>query len=297
MQRTGKTPGGVGCIQKWTGGVDWFRWMTTEFNDTKPLLDTISDIQDRDRARASNTRRWSFQGYQGWQTDTLRWGQRNGRVLWESSGSRAASTLGLSELCSGYCSRIDLHLTAQLSAPLPSFGTSLLGLTTRTSRSQFSRSIRVGVTTATNGLWLGTVGTRTSPSYIRVYDKGVEARCAAPGLLWRIELEAKHQHARKLWQLNSRRLEDPTFCAEYSLQSLTSRGFSWPYGTLGNESLDVTAGPREQTTPTRMSAWLTLSVRPVISRMLAVFTVAELLTMLGISDVAAPIGKDNAQRS
>lgn len=294
MQRKEPTLGREVCIEKWTGGVDWFRWMTTEFNDTKPLLEAIAAIQDRDRQRASNTRRWSFEGFRGWQTDTIRWGQRHGRVLWESSGSRAASTLALSALCSGYPSRIDLHLTAALSQSLPSFGTCLLGSTSRTSRSPYNRSIRVGVSTATNGLWLGTVGTRTSPSYIRVYDKGVEAKCAPLGVLWRIELEAKYHHARKLWSKNAQDLTNPSWCANYSVQSLTQRGFPWPTGPLSAERLDVSAGPRPQPTPTKMAAWLVLSVRPAIQRMRSVFSVGELIEMLGLSDVAAPTGKDNA---
>jgi len=294
MQRKERTLSKEVCIEKWTGGVDWFRWMTSDFNETKPLLEAIAAIQERDRQRASNIRRWSFEGYRGWQTDTIRYGQRNGRVLWESSGSRAQSTLGLSALCSGYPSRIDLHLTAVLSQSQPSFGTSLLGSTSRTCRSRYNRSIRVGVSTATNGLWLGTVGTRTSPSYIRVYDKGVEAKCAPLGVLWRIELEAKYQHARKLWSKNAQDLTNPSWCANYSVQSLTQRGFPWPAGPLSDERLDVSAGPRPQSTPTKMAAWLVLSVRPAIQRMRSVFSVGELIEMLGLSDVAAPTGKDNA---
>jgi hypothetical protein len=294
MERTLRSRGREVSLQKWTGGIDWFRWVTTEFNDTAELQRALHAIQERDRARASNLRRWSFQGYRGWQTDSVRWGQRNGRVLWESSGSRAADMMGLSDACAGYTSRIDTHCTLTLSTPLPSFGTCLLGSTSPTSRSRSSLSTLVGHRGSTIGLWLGTVGRRTAPSYIRVYDKGVESRCAAPGVLWRIELEAKHQHARKLWELNRGKLKSPAFCASYSVQSLTSQGFSWPFGPLDDESHDVTAGPRPKSTVQSLAAWLVLSVRPVISRMLTVFTVGELLQMLGLSDVAAPTGNNNA---
>jgi hypothetical protein len=294
MQRTFRDRGREVSLQKWTGGIDWFRWQTTEFSDTDALQRAIYSLQQEDRARASNLRRWSFQGYRGWQSDSIRWGQRNGRVLWESSGSQAAGTLALSELCTGYASRIDTHLTFALSAPLPSFGTCLLESTSPTSTSRHRRSTLVSRHTATNGLWLGTVGKRTAPSYLRVYDKGVEARCAAPGVLWRIELEAKHQHARKLWAENSQSLTSPAFCASYSLQSLTSRGYSWPFGALGNESHDTSAGPKPRSTIQSLAAWLVLSVRPGISRLRTVFTVAELLEMLGLSGVAAPTGKEDA---
>lgn len=294
MERTLKTLGREVSLTKWTGGVDWFRYLTTEFSDTDALQRAIWRIQDADRARASNTRRWSFQGYRGWQTDSLRYGVRNGRVLWESSGSAAAGMMGLSDECAGYACRIDTQVTFGLSQPLPSFGTCLLGSTSRISTSPRRKSTLVSHHTATNGLWLGTVGKRTGPSYLRVYDKGVEARCAAPGTLWRVELEAKHQHARKLWAANRQRLSDPTFCASYSVQSLTSRGYSWPFGEFTGESLDTRAGPRPQSTATKTAAWLVLSVAPAISRLRTVFTVGELLQMLGLSDVAAPTGRDNA---
>src|SRR6185369_10858770 len=259
----------------------------TEFNDTDALQRALHEIQEGDRARASNIRRWSFQGYRGWQTDSVRWGQRNGRVLWESSGSQAHDMMGLSDACAGSACRIDTHCTIVLSESLPSFGTCLLGSITPTSAYPSPRRIQVGQHGSTTGLWLGTVGKRTSPSYLRVYDKGVEARCAPPGVLWRIELEAKHQHARKLWESNRERLKSPEFCASYSVQSLTSRGFSWPFGLLDDASLDVTAGPRPKSTIQSLAAWVVLSVRPVISRLLTVFTVGELLEMLGLSDVAA----------
>jgi hypothetical protein len=138
------------------------------------------------------------------------------------------------------------------------------------------------------------VGTRTSPSYIRVYDKGVEARCAPPGVLWRIELEAKYQHARKLWTKNAQDLTNPSWCAKYSVQCLTQRGFAWPAGPLSGERLDVSAGPKPQSTPTTLASWLVLSVRPAIQRLRSVFSVAEILEMLALSDAAAPTGKDNA---
>jgi hypothetical protein len=202
--------------------------------------------------------------------------------------------MGLSDVCAGYTSRIDTHCTLTLSTPLPSFGTCLLGSTSPTSQSRSSLSILAGHRGSTTGLWLGTVGKRTAPSYIRVYDKGVEARCAPPGVLWRIELEAKHQHARKLWELNRERLRSPEFCASYSVQSLTSQGFSWPFGPLAAESHDVTAGPKPKSTLQSLAAWLVLSVRPAVLRMLTVFTVAEVLEMLGLSGVAAPTAKDNA---
>lgn len=279
---------------KWTAGLDYFRYRSKDFADTDPMIDRLREIQEQDMSRASSLKPWKFQGYRGWQTDSVRWGQRGGRVLWESSGTMAACTLDRMVLSSGVALRIDLQITLQLCTPRPTLGSLLLSSATPTSpSSQTPRTLR-GVHTETSGLWLGTVGRRTAPRYIRVYDKGVEQRAALPGLLWRVEVEAKQTEAQALWQQNRARLNDPTFCASYCASSLKSSGCSWPFGAIGNESVSVRRELELPPTPTRLASWLCTSVRPVIPRLLTVFTVGEVLTMLGLSDVAGPTGKDDA---
>jgi hypothetical protein len=139
------------------------------------------------------------------------------------------------------------------------------------------------------------VGRRTARSYVRIYDKGVESNLAPPGIVWRIEVEAKQSHARELWQQNQSNLRRPEWCAQYSVESLISQGCSWPFGPFTEERLDVRLGRNERTTPTKLAAWLVLSVRPVIQRLLAVYSATELQTMLGLSDAVASTGKDNAR--
>lgn len=216
-------------------------------------------------------------------------------MIWESSGERAHSTLALTELCPGFASRIDLQATLSLSRSLPGFGTYLLDSITQTSISRRRTPTRLGVSSANCGLWLGTVGRRTHHSYIRVYDKGVEARCAAPGTMWRVELEAKHSHAAELCRTNYHQLTNPAFCASYSVESLKSQGCSWPFAPFSDERVDRNTGRTSSTTPTKLAAWLYRSVNPAIRRVLTVYTVGEVLLMLGISDVAMPIGGDNAR--
>jgi hypothetical protein len=281
--------------EKWTGGVDWYRYRTRQFSDTRTLLDAIRDLQQKDYEAAGKVQRWHFQGYSGWRSETIRYGERDGKLIWESSGSRAASTLDLSELCTGQASRIDLQATVCLSTPQPGFGTSLLESITRTSNLSRRTPIRLGQHTETSGLWLGTVGTRTHHSYLRVYDKGVESKLAPSGKMWRVELEAKHQHAAQLCLKHQQDLKDPSFCANYSVRYLQSLGSSWPFGKLGDTAPDVDVGRSPHSTPGKLASWLILSVRPAVHRLLNVFTVAEVLEMLDLSAVATPTGKDRAQ--
>lgn len=285
MDHNFRKHGREGRPQKWTAAVDWFRWRTNDFDDIRPVIHAAQAIQDEDISRASFLKPWRFQGYEGWHTESIRWGQRGGRVIWESSGEKAACTWGRMPLSSGKALRIDLQTTLSLSTPQPTFGSSLLRSITQTSRSRRRTPILLGLHTESSGLWLGTVGRRTSPSYLRIYDKGVESRLAAPGVLWRVEVELKSQNAEQLCRTSLERLSEPVFCASYCEQSLTSRGCSWPFAPLTEESLDVSTGRKEQATPARLAQWISLSVRPVIQRLLTVYSADELRTMLGLSDV------------
>jgi hypothetical protein len=281
--------------EKWTAGLDWFRWMTHEADDPKDVVHRCQAITQSDYDNASSVKPWSFVGFKGWASDSIRWGQRGGRVLWESSGEKAPFTLGRMEPSIGYASRIDLQITMSLSTPQLTFGSSLHKSTTQNSNSQHQNQKLRGLTTATSGLWLGTVGPRTSPNYLRIYDKGVESKLAEPGKLWRVELEAKYSHARELWRNHRDQLTDPKFCANYCASSLKRSGCSWPFGDIAKGDVELKLGSNPQTTPSRLASWISLSVRPVIPRLLTVFSVGEVLTMLGLSDVAAPTGNDNAQ--
>lgn len=278
----------------WTAGLDWFRWVSNDTSNNDELLETIHVVQSSDTRNGSKVRPWRFQGFDGWQTDRIRYGVRAGRVLWESSGEAAASIAGLTPSSGGYCSRIDLQTTFRLSHSQPTWGTCLTGSWTTILKKSASTRTRHGLSLGTNGLWLGTVGSRTSRSYIRVYDKGVESKMAPAGIMWRLELEAKHEHARELWTKHRQTLNDPAFCGQYCAQSLTELGCSWPFGKLSNSRVDLALGRKESTSVGTLAVWLSRSVAPTIPRLLTVFSVAEVLEMLKLTDVAAPIGNNNA---
>lgn len=281
--------------EKWTAGIDWFRWKVDRLKAVRNVLGRIRELQSQDAQRASAVRPWRFQGYEGLQTDSIRWGKRSGVLLWESSGEKAASTLAFMGKSDGYALRCDLQITVGLSSSVPRFGTSLLPSSRATIRTpRRSRSL-VTVTTRTDGLWLGTVGRRTSRNYLRVYDKGVESKLAPAGHVWRVELEAKYSHARQICQDHWSSLNDPKFCASYVVSSLMRSGSRWPFMDLANSPVDIRLGRKEETTAGRLAVWLTHSVRPTIPRLLTVFSVAEVLRMLDLSDVAVPTGRDNVR--
>jgi hypothetical protein len=280
--------------EKWTAGVDYFRWKVDRMHAVQKVRDRLEELQQRDRQRASSLKPWKFQGYNGWQTDSVRWGARGGLLLWESSGQVAASTMAFMEPSIGFALRIDLQTTLAYSSPLPHFATRLIGYSQATLSTSLRRQILAGLSTRTDGSQLGTVGRRTSPSYLRVYDKGVESSLAPKGTMWRVEVEAKGTHARKLCDSHLNSLTNPKFCANYVASSVTRLGLRWPCSGLADSPVDIRLGTREETTAGKLALWLSHSVAPTIPRLLTAFTVAEVLEMLKLSDVAAPIGKDDA---
>lgn len=191
----------------------------------------------------------------------------------------------------GYCLRIDLQATLAFSSSQPDCGTSLLPSSPVTPPTSHRRPIQVGLATRNNGLWLGTVGRRTSPSYLRIYDKGVESKLAPKGMIWRVELEAKSTHARQICQDHWTSLNSPKFCVNYVASSLMRSGSLWPWPELAESPVDVKLGRKEQTTAGTLAIWMTHTVRPVIPRLLTVFSVAEVLEMLNLSGVAVPTGR------
>lgn len=280
----------------WTAGVDWFRFIVDRLTDVPRAEDKAAEIQTEDRQRGSNIKRWKFQGYTGWATDRLRYGVRSGRLLWECSGVTAADTMVRMGSFSGHCSRIDLQTTWSLSTGQRALGTSLLGSKLATIHHRPSPRTPTGLTQSSTGLWLGTVGRRTSRSYFRLYDKGVESKSAEPGKVWRLELEAKRSHSRALVCKYSQELTQPTWCARYLVQRWKSLGCLWPYEQYTDAPPDPAVVPKETPTAGRLALWLSTSVAPTIPRLLTVFTVAEVLEMLNLSAVAAPTGREHAQR-
>lgn len=278
----------------WTAGVDWIRHIHDDLQAIPLARERAEFLQWRDEHAGGSVKPWKFQGYEGWASDSIRWGERSGRLLWEASGTMARPTMDRMPLSGGFTSRLDLQVTLKLSTSQRGFGHSLLGSWQEIQNPQSRSRTQRGLAVATNSLWLGTVGRRTSPRFLRIYDKGVEAKCAPPGEIWRVEIECKRHHSRSLTCNHLSDLKRPAWCAQYCVQQLKSLGCSWPYGRFTDESLNVDMLPKEESTAGKLAIWVTHTVRPVIPRLLTVFTVAEVLKMLDLSDVAVPTGRGNA---
>lgn len=190
--------------------------------------------------------------------------------------------------------RLDLQVTWTFSSALPSFGAWCLKSSTPTKIRQRQNGSLVGRWRRTDGSYIGQVGRRTHPRYWRVYDKGVESKDAPAGHKWRLELETKGTLAEDLCKLPVDQLTDQQFCARYLTSSWAQEGFSLPL-TKFTERVDVLAVRRRPPSPAGdLLMWTHRTVAPALQRLLTVFTVDDVLTACGLSDVAISRRRNDA---
>lgn len=271
-----------------TAGIDWWRCIYDRPADAEAALLEAQRIQGEDVLGGSKVRRWKFQQYEGWQTDSIRWGRLRGSVLCETSGRLAPGTWGRMPRSGGRCTRLDTQTTLLLSQPQPGCGMQWLQLGETTRRRRPQCQLKRGLKWETTGYWCGTVAARTSPKHGRVYDKGVELGSHVEGEMWRVEIEAKYELAEALWE-TLKEVPDVTQWSAASCRSLwESWGLHWPVPPSDELHVSVSAPSRPAPTVEALGRWAERTVAPTIPRLLCRYSVAEVLTMLGLDAYAEP---------
>lgn len=272
--------------------MDWFRCVVGEHEPVEPVMDVLEAIRHTSLAKGEKVKRWRFQGFEGWATPHVRYGRQGWRVLWETSGTAAPGMWGRLASFGGRSTRVDVQTTLRFSQPQPDFGRRCMSPLARRSSLLPQSRRHYGSASDSTGFWLGTVGRRTSETYIRLYDKGVQARTHPAGELWRLELEAKGQLAEGLRRELCDSLSVAELCYQRAVCSWKSAGCSWPVPGRAPKLGSVQRPPAPPSSSERLGIWLSNSVRPVVERMLVSFTTQELLELLGLQLVAKPIRDD-----
>lgn len=273
-------------LESWQAGPDWFRTKIVGPKRVKEALAAIRDVQSEDLNNAGKIRPFRLNGYAGHSTTSVGWGVRDFGLIWETHGEATPFTMTRLRSFVGSALRIDLQLTLAFTSRQEKFGARCLRRTSRTSNPQTSTGRLLGVQKRTDGSYCGTVGRRTHPRYWRVYDKGVESKSAPAGHKWRLELEAKGTLAEDLCKLGVDKLLDQQFCAKYCVSSWRQEGFSWPIREFAKSIEVVTPRKKPPGDAIALHHWIASSVKPAIARLRTVYTVAEVLDVLGLSDVA-----------
>lgn len=265
-------------------GIDWITMILEQKADQERALEVAMAMREEDLRAGDKLKPFTFQGYTGWRTASVRVGTRTRSMILLSTSSAAGFTATHLRSCTGRVTRLDVQTTLRLSSSLPSCATRFIGRGTASLRSPRPSQTRFGLSRASDGLCIGTVGRRTAPRYLRVYDKGVEERTHKPGYRWRIELEAKGPLARELWRDYQTARDVPEWCFESLKGQWKSSGSSWPLRGCSRGQRSVVAPKRGAPPAHALMAWLQTTVRPTIPRVLQCFTTEELVKALGLEE-------------
>ena len=235
--------------------------------------------------------------WKGWRIGAVRLGHSGPSSMLQLSGPVAASFAQPLGQYSGRPTRLDVQMTIQLLHSQPLFGRRWLRPSTPKGTRPKLPPRKIGEWRDSSGSFLGTVGDRTSPRYVRVYDKGVEAKTAEKGVLWRVELETKGKLAPKMFQQLTQAEDVQQWCYDSLRGQWKCLGLRWPLpehsAAPDGLSVPTEAAPDAQ----RMALWLMTSVRPAIERMQRVYSRQQLQMMLGLENDNEPAPASTAHLS
>lgn len=273
-------------IARMEAGIDWITWVEPKDCGTTIATELGQLMIDQALADGSKVRRFSFEGYHGWQTTAASIGFRSDSALLRLSGSRAAGRWTHLRTSAGHPTRLDVQTSLTLSKPDGGLGKRFLLRAENSSRRPRRTRLRSTITRGSDGAWCGTVGSRTSRAYVRVYDKGVEQGTQAPGVWWRYELEAKRDLAAALWADLSA-ADDPTaWCVGCCARSSYSLGLRWPSFLSKQRTPLPPVPPRVPPDVVQSLMWLREQVRPTVQRLSTAVPPQVLLNALGLNQIA-----------
>lgn len=185
-------------MQRWTKlidvGVDWLTLTTKESSRGVDWHECFAACAAQEQAKGHKWQNARRMMYGGESCGGLFWGKSDQGWMTVLS-SEAAQTYGaLFEPDAVHCTRIDIQVTVDLTAPEPNLLETFYNnvVLHKTANGRPVKYTLIKDTEAGRCLY---VGARSSMLYGRVYDKGVEEKSAPPGQRVRYELEVKGDFA------------------------------------------------------------------------------------------------------
>jgi len=251
-----------------TTDVDWLT-ITTKTNEGRDkLFAEATAILETIRPNAI-VRKWAFRGYAGWICESARWGTRPDSDIMVVSGYDAHTTWKRLLPLAENVSRIDLACTCSLFCAWPKLAKIcfdfVMGIVEFRERRLYSHveNSRTGDTLY--------IGSRSSPQFGRFYDKGVESKSAAPGHIWRYEVEFKEHRARALGKELLRICEENPEWNTLLLPAMIAKTVRIWYRARGVETLyTIGAEPLLSNVSARITSddilleWLSTQVAPSV---------------------------------
>jgi hypothetical protein len=178
-------------VKSVTADVDWLTVTSSDEGMRDLLYSEGRKLLEEFQRQKAPVKEWKWMGYGGWKCDGFRSGSRSDSDIVMLSGAEAAKWWSLFAPLAENCSRLDLAVTVDLLEPFPEHAGFLWQNIPSGADLRKLRLPRYTYITNTDGGDTIYVGSRSSGSFGRVYDKGVESTIADPGKLWRYEVEYK----------------------------------------------------------------------------------------------------------
>ena len=136
------------------------------------------------------TTRWHANGYSGWSSAGVAFGERADSVILRLSSSKAAEEWVEAAAAGENFTRLDIAVDTELDPPVTRLARDVYRDTGHVPSRNGRPPKRTFITSSDGGV-TAYVGSRVSENFGRLYDKGIEQKTHTAGKWWRWEVELK----------------------------------------------------------------------------------------------------------
>ena len=225
---------------------------------------------------------WAWKGYYGERCGSVAYGSGAQGHLLQVAGWQAQEEV-LLRVPHDNLARWDVQLTLWFEREVPSIARSVAESSVNARASVSHRPWKVALIEGYGGGDTTYIGSRSSDSFLRVYDKWREAREAEEWRYsWRFEVELKDERANENWPVAGAPSPGPYWYAGLVSSAFWGRGVKLP-SLEQVPSVPLAHSPAKATTTESRLAWLHNQVRPTVDKLLAQgVSLSRVLEALGL---------------
>ncbi len=261
-------------------GIDYITAVALD-PESRRALETLAEVAIEDQLQVGNEKKlWTWRGYRGDICGDVAWGHREDSLLMRASGHAGDMWARQAVQCGARPSRLDLAVTIQLDRDLPDLARDTYE---RAMEYQKNGGRRRSLTLIRSGEEGDTIyiGKRTSPVFLRVYDKWRQSGLTWPAYTWRYEAELKGGAAGDAVKQLSGRKWSPE-----AVRSITWHVFARSGAQPGwdpGERIHWKGAPRPVSDAERTLGWLHTTVAPAVDHLQQYYSLERILVALGLA--------------
>lgn len=270
--------------QLWDAGIDY---MTMTFNPkhhqrVKALL-LIRAEMSKTASEQDKIIPGTMRGYIGEKQGKLLYGEKDGWLLVQVSGSRSRHIAQLfkDHGITGKATRIDFQATCQTSVPVERYLQEVSSKIEANTGAEKGRSARNSATYKNRGRACGMViGSRSSENYTRLYNKTLEQRNRIAPNLARAEVELKGTKAELGWAMYMKSAQPYYYSCSMVKSDFMRYGIDLEWLAKGDKVEFESSW--EKTTVQKQMNWLYTHVRPTVQKLVGIVGKEAVLDILGL---------------